>query len=45
MAARFGELELEAHVRWGEETLAQLRKIAKQQRPAESKKEKSHAAK
>jgi DNA-binding PadR family transcriptional regulator len=31
MAARFGQLELEAHLRWGEETLAELRKIAKQQ--------------
>jgi membrane protease YdiL (CAAX protease family) len=32
MAARFGQLELEAHLRWGEETLAELRKIAKKQR-------------
>ena len=31
MAARFGQLELEAHLRWAEETLAELRKIAKQQ--------------
>ena len=31
MAARFGQLELEAHQRWGEETLDELRKIAKQQ--------------
>jgi hypothetical protein len=31
MAARFGQLELEVHLRWGEETLAELRKIAKQQ--------------
>jgi DNA-binding PadR family transcriptional regulator len=46
MAARFGQLELEAHLRWGEETLADLRKIAKkQQRPAESGKGKSHAGK
>jgi PadR family transcriptional regulator, regulatory protein AphA len=28
MAARFGQLELEAHLRWGEETLAELNKIA-----------------
>ena len=31
MAARFGQLELEVHLSWGEETLAELRKIAKQQ--------------
>jgi DNA-binding PadR family transcriptional regulator len=46
MAARFGQLELEAHLRWGEATLAELRKIAKkQQRLAESGKGKSHAGK
>jgi DNA-binding PadR family transcriptional regulator len=46
MVARFGQLELEAHLRWGEETLAELRKIAKkQQRPKKSQKEKTHAAK
>jgi DNA-binding PadR family transcriptional regulator len=46
MAARFGQLELESHLRWGAETLAELRKIAKQQQnPTESKKEKSHAGK
>jgi DNA-binding PadR family transcriptional regulator len=46
MAARFGQLELEAHLRWGEETLAELRKIAKkQQRPAKNQKEKRHAVK
>ena len=44
MAARFGQLELEAHLRWGEETLAELRKIAsRQQRP--TRKEKRHASK
>ena len=32
MAARFGQLELDAHLCWAEETLAQLRKIAKKQR-------------
>src|ERR1039458_7838271 len=32
IAARFGQLELEAHLRWGEETLAELNKIAKKQR-------------
>ena len=46
MAARFGQLELEAHLRWGEEALAELRKLAKkQQRLAESGKGKSHAGK
>jgi DNA-binding PadR family transcriptional regulator len=46
MAARFGQLELEAHLRWGEETLSELRRIAKkQQRLAESGKGKSHAGK
>ena len=28
MAARFGHFELEAHLRWAEETLSELRKIA-----------------
>ena len=46
MAARFGQLELEAHLRGGEEALAELRKLAKkQQRLAESGKGKSHAGK
>jgi DNA-binding PadR family transcriptional regulator len=46
MAARFGQLELEAHLRWGEETLAALNKIAKKQRKHEEKrKEKGHAGK
>ena len=46
MAARFGQLELEAHLRWGEETLAELNKIAKKQRKhAEKRKEKGHAGK
>ena len=44
MTARFGQLELEAHLRWGEEALADLRKIAKQQR-SENHKRKSHARK
>jgi hypothetical protein len=44
MAARFGQLELEAHQRWCEETLDELRKIAKKQRKQEEKrKEKDHA--
>jgi DNA-binding PadR family transcriptional regulator len=46
MAARFGQFELEAHLRWGEETLAELNKIAKKQRKhAEKRKEKGHAKK
>jgi len=46
MAARFGQLELEAHLRWGEETLAELRKIARKQRShGEAGKEKSDAGK
>jgi len=28
MAARFGQMEMKAHVRWAEETLAELKKIA-----------------
>ena len=46
MAARFGQLEVEAHQRWGEETLDELRKIAKKQRKhTEKRKKKSHAEK
>ena len=37
MAARFGQLELEAHLRWCEETLSELNKIAKKQRKHEEK--------
>jgi DNA-binding PadR family transcriptional regulator len=44
MAARFGEIELEAHLRWGEETLAELKKLARKRRGrAETHKEKKHA--
>ena len=46
MAARFGQLELKAHLRWGEETLAELRKIAKKLRKSEEdRKEKRHDGK
>ena len=31
MAARFGELEMKAHLRWAEETLAELKKLARKQ--------------
>ena len=43
MTLRSGQLELKSHLRWGEETLDELRKIAKKQRsPSETKKEKKH---
>ena len=47
MVARFGQFELEAHLRWADETLAKLHKIAKTQQPTHSitRKEKSHAGK
>ncbi len=32
MAARFGQLELEAHLRWAEETLTELKKLARKHR-------------
>jgi DNA-binding PadR family transcriptional regulator len=45
MAARFGQFELEAHVRWAEETLAELNRIAtKQHSHAETIKESKNAA-
>ncbi len=44
MAARFGQFEMEAHLRWAEETLAALRKLDKQQKKASApKKEKLNA--
>jgi PadR family transcriptional regulator, regulatory protein AphA len=44
MTARYGQLEMEAHLLWAEETLAALRKIEKQQKKNPgSKKEKPHA--
>jgi len=46
MAARFGQLELKAHLRWAEETLEELHKISTKQRSkAETRKEKKHAGK
>lgn len=45
MAARFGQMEMRAHLRWAEETLAELNKIARKQRhPSETRTEKRHAA-
>jgi PadR family transcriptional regulator, regulatory protein AphA len=46
MAARFGQLELEAHLRWAKETLVELNKLAgKQRKPTVLRKGKSHAGK
>ena len=46
MAARFGQIELEAHLRWAEETLVELKKIAgRQASGAATRKEKRHAGK
>jgi DNA-binding PadR family transcriptional regulator len=46
MAARFGQIELAAHLRWAEETLVELNKIARKQRSgAEARREKKHAGK
>lgn len=50
MAARYGQIEMEAHLRWAEETLDALRKMAgKQKRSAQrsgqARKEKHHAGK
>jgi PadR family transcriptional regulator, regulatory protein AphA len=44
MVARFGQFELEAHVRWAEETLERLHKIAKKQAKQVARgREKTHA--
>ena len=46
MAARFGQMELQAHLRWAEETLAELRKMErKQQADRGAGKENKHARK
>jgi len=46
MAARFGQLELEAHLRWAEETLKELRKLARKGRGrSRTGKENAHAGK
>jgi len=44
MAARFGQLELEAHLRWAEETLKALRRLAKRRQPG-ARKDKHNAGK
>jgi PadR family transcriptional regulator AphA len=44
MAARFGQMELKAHLKWAQETLAELHSIAGNQRGAgKARKEKKHA--
>jgi PadR family transcriptional regulator AphA len=46
MAAHFGQMEMKAHLRWTEETLTELNKIArKQRRHLEARRERRHAAK
>jgi DNA-binding PadR family transcriptional regulator len=46
MAARFGQMELKAHLRWTDETLQELHKIRKDRgSEAETRKEKKHAGK
>jgi hypothetical protein len=43
MAARFGQLELEAHLRWAQETLAELSNLAAKQRQPAVRKDKRYA--
>jgi PadR family transcriptional regulator AphA len=45
MTARFGQLELEAHLRWTQETQAELRNLAGKQQPAAAGKEQHRAGK
>lgn|GEM_PF-5545873 len=46
IALRFGQIELEAHMRWAEETLAVLRKLAKERdRVSGRRKDEGHAGK
>jgi PadR family transcriptional regulator AphA len=45
MAARYGQIEMEAHLQWAEETLAELRKLARRQKFLAARKEKRHAGK
>ncbi len=45
MAVRFGVLEMQAHLRWADETLAELHRIgAKPQKHPRSRQEKKHAS-
>lgn len=44
MAARYGQIEMEAHLRWAEETLHTLRKMVRQQKgSSQARKGKNHA--
>ena len=43
MAAHYGQMEMRAHLRWANETLAELKKI--QRRQAKTRQEKKHAGK
>jgi PadR family transcriptional regulator AphA len=45
MTARFGQLELEAHLLWAQETQAELRNLAGKQQPAAARKERHRAGK
>jgi hypothetical protein len=46
MVLRFGQLELEAHQRWAEETLAELRKLNTKQRASSgTRKDQRHGSK
>jgi PadR family transcriptional regulator, regulatory protein AphA len=46
MAAHFGQMQMRAHLRWAEETLAELNNIAKKQRSRPgTREEKRHAGK
>jgi PadR family transcriptional regulator AphA len=46
MAAHFGQIEMRAHLRWAEETLAELKKMAsKRRRDPGARQEKKHAGK
>jgi DNA-binding PadR family transcriptional regulator len=45
IAARFGEFEMEAHIKWAQETSAELHKINAQRPSHGTHKEKTHAAK
>jgi PadR family transcriptional regulator AphA len=46
MAAHYGQMQMRAHLRWAEETLAELNKIARQQRShSKTRPEEKHAGK
>jgi DNA-binding PadR family transcriptional regulator len=42
MAARYGQIEMEAHLRWAEETLGELRTIARKQHSLQKSSQKSN---